>query len=152
MATMQVPEDEEASVSSCGGCDRLVQDWAASCTENVPPPHNSQILSSIHEKHPFYRTNGMSFAEELTILPPFSARDAMLPERTRDSDGKCVARINTYAARTASLASSDPSPLLAQSFQHGETGTRALHKPPADVADKLRRMKDMLRQEVSPDS
>ena len=178
---MRTKNGEDVSLISCtGGCERLVHDAAqlVQAAASFPPWGDGDAWSTIHERHPFYRTNAMSFAEELTILPPFSARDAMLPDRTRDLDGN-VPRINTSAARAAPPTFRD---LPAQSLQHEDGGTRVpvLHDPrntheghewalpthlvwkaphvvahpvhttPADVAQSLRRMQDMLRQEVTP--
>ena len=146
---MRTKNGEEVSLIGCeGGCERLVHDAAqlVQAAANFPTRHDGDAWSTIHERHPFYRTNAMSFAEELTILPPFSARGAMLPERTRDLDGN-VRRINTSAVRGGPPTVCD---LPAQSLQQEGGGTRAPHKPPADVAEKLRRMQDMLRQEVTP--
>ena len=147
---MRTKNGGEVSLIGCeGGCGRLVHDAAqlVQAAANFPPWNDA--WSTIHERHPFYRTNAMSFAEELTILPPFSARDAMLPERTRDLDSN-VPRTNTSAVRGA------PPPtvcdLPAQSLQHEDRATRVPHITPADVADKLRCMQDMLRQEVTPTS
>jgi hypothetical protein len=138
-------------------CERLVQDSTCMIQIDVPrvSRHSDPLAMWRHiiEKHPFYETNAMSFAEELTILPPFSPGDARLPDLAHTMAGRYVMqqKSNPHKTDIDGDIANQPS-LDSASSSSGSKEDKPSFTPPDGAKQKLQMMREMLHQEALRES